>query len=244
VLATFDESTKTFSAGRTISTLPGGHFVFTAVHASGPDVFMFGAGNYRASDIYLSRTPAVGFAAGTGTQYYAGLINGQPTWSAAESDATPVVQDNPLGGPPWPNDSPTVGNVSVAYSTDLGLWLMTYDGGRQTAKTKGVYFAYAPQPWGPWSTPQLIFNEDRDLAAGVFVHRPNITPDPPGDGLNGPVIGNNSPYTTPGGIFAPQLIERFTQVVGNTLSIYYNVSTWNPYTVVKMRSQFTITRAP
>jgi len=121
---------------------------------------------------------------------------------------------------------------------------MTYDGGRQTAKTKGVYFAYASQPWGPWSPPQLIFNDDRDNAAGVFVHKPSITPDPPGDGLNGPVIGNNSPYATPGGIFAPQLIERFTRVVGNTLSIYYNVSTWNPYTVVKMRSQFTITRAP
>ena len=33
-------------------------------------------------------------------------------------------------------------------------------------------------------------------------------------------------------------------VTGNTLKIYYTLSTWNPYTVVKMRSELTITSAP
>jgi hypothetical protein len=132
----------------------------------------------------------------------------------------PVLQDNPLNGPAWPNDSPTVGNLSVAYSSDLGLWLMTYDGGRQTEKTTGVYFAYAQQPWGPWSTPQLIFNAIRDNAIGTFIHNPAIVPDPPGDGLSGPTIGNNDIYTTRGGDYAPLMIERFTRVAGNTLTIY------------------------
>lgn len=45
---------------------------------------------------------------------------------------------------------------------------------------------------------------------------------------------------TPGGEYPPFLIERFTRVVGNALKIYYMMSTWNPYTVVKMRSTFTI----
>jgi hypothetical protein len=36
------------------------------------------------------------------------------------------------------------------------------------------------------------------------------------------------------------LIERFTRVRGATLSIHYLVSTWNPYTVVRMRSDFAI----
>ncbi len=74
------------------------------------------------------------------------------------------------------------------------------------------------------------------------MHDPGVLPDPPGDGLNGPVIGSNDPYTTAGGDFAPLLIERFTRVAGNTLKIYYTVSTWNPYTVVKMRSDFRILR--
>lgn len=241
VLVRFDEAAKTFTAVRTISP-PGGHFIGTSLHASGSNVFMFGAGPYRASDIYLTTTSSANFANGAGTQYFAGLVNGQPTWSNSSSAAVPVVQDNPLAGPPWPNDGPTVGNLSVAQSTDLGLWLMTYDGGRQSEKTRGVYFAYATQPWGPWSAPQLIYNDVRDKGFGVFIHNPNLAP--PGDGLNGPTIGSNDPYTTPGGDFAPGIIERFTKVSGNTLSLYYTLSTWNPYTVVKMRSQFTITRAP
>lgn len=80
----------------------------------------------------------------------------------------------------------------------------------------------------------------RDKALGVYIHDPSIVPDPPGDGLNGPVIGSNNPYTTPGGTFAPQMIERFITVSGSTLKIYYLLSTWNPYTEVKMRSEFTI----
>jgi hypothetical protein len=242
MLVRFDESTQSFTAGRTISRLPGGHFVFTALHASGSDVLMFGAGNYRASDVYLSKTPANTFASGVGTLYFAGLVNGQPTWSTRESDAVPVVQDNPLSGPVWPNDSPSVGNMSVIYSNDLKLWLMSYDGGRQSGVTKGDYFTYAQQPWGPWATPQLIFNIVRDHADGVFIHDPDIVPNPPGDGLNGPTIGDIDPYTTVGGAFAPLMIERFTRVVGDTLKIYYNISTWNPYTVVRMRSEFHITQ--
>jgi hypothetical protein len=39
------------------------------------------------------------------------------------------------------------------------------------------------------------------------------------------------------------VIERFTKINDGKLSIYYTLSTWNPYTVVKMESDFTITRA-
>lgn len=51
------------------------------------------------------------------------------------------------------------------------------------------------------------------------------------------------PTNTPGGAYAPYLIGRFTQVAGNSLTLYYTLSTWNPYTVVLMKSQFTITPA-
>lgn len=36
------------------------------------------------------------------------------------------------------------------------------------------------------------------------------------------------------------MIERFTRVTNSTAYIYYMMSTWNPYTNVKMRSAFTI----
>ena len=239
VLVKFDEAAKTFTAGRTISRLPGGHFVYTALHTVGSDVYMFGTGKYRASDIYLSKTPASGFWTGTGTQYFAGRVNGQPTWTTSEAAAVPIIQDNPLNGPAWPNDNPTAGNLNVAYSPDLGLWLMTYDGGRQSAATRGAYLTYAKDPAGPWAAPLLIFNLTRDPGFGVFMHNPQAVPS---DGLIGPTIGDNDPTTTAGAGYAPSIIERFTRVTGNTLKIYWLVSTWNPYTVVKMRSEFTITR--
>ncbi len=243
-LVTFDEAAQTFTVGRTISAA-GGLFIGTSMHASGSNVYIFGAGPYRASDIYLQMVPASSFVSGAGTQYFAGFVNGQPTWASTEAGAIPVVQDNPTNGPAWPNDNPSVGNMSVVYSSALGLWLMTYDGGRNATGPghTGTYFTYAPQPWGPWATPQLIMNDRRDHAFGLggFVHDPSIIPDPPGDGLNGPMIGSNNVYTSPGGAFAPQIIERFVTVTGNTLKLYYNVSTWNPYVVVRMRSEFTIT---
>jgi len=236
VLVKFDEAAKTFTAGRTISRMSDGHFLYTALHASGSDVYMFGTGKYRASDIYLSKTPSSGFWAGTGTQFFAGRVNGQPTWTTSEASAVPVIQDNPLN---LPNNNPTAANMNVAYSPDLGLWLITYDGGGQSVATRGMYVSYAKDPWGPWATPLLVFNRVRDPGLGVFMHNPQAVPS---DGLAGPTIGDNDPTTTPGGAYAPSIIERFTRVTGNTLKIYWLVSTWNPYTVVKMRSEFTITR--
>jgi hypothetical protein len=247
VLVSFDETAQTFAGGRTISPA-GGRFIGTSMHASGSNVYIFGAGPYRASDVYLQMVPASSFASGAGTQYFAGLVNGQPTWANSEAGVVPVMQDNPTNGPAWPNDTPSVGNISVAYSSALGLWLMTYDGGRNATGPghTGTYFTYATQPWGPWAAPQLIMNDHRDHASGLggFVHDPAIVPDPPGDGLNGPMIGSNNIYTSSGGAFAPQIIERFVTVTGNTLKLYFNVSTWNPYTIVRMRSEFNITRTP
>lgn len=238
ILTRFDETNRTFTALRTISSRPGGRFITTALQPHGSDIAMFGLGAYRASNVYLALVPATTFATGSGTRYFTGLVNGQPTWSTRESDAVPVVVDNPRDNP---NDAPGIGYVSVTFSKELGLWLMTYDGGSQSQPTLGVYFAYATQPWGPWSKPQLIFNMRRDGALGTFIHDPTIRPNPPGDGLNGPTIGPNDPYMTPGAMYAPYMIERFTRVRGNTLSIYYLLSTWNPYTVVELRSDFTIT---
>jgi|GEM_PF-659959 len=219
-----------------------GHFINVSLRAWGTNVFMFGAGEYRSSDVFLCMIPAADFVSGAGTLFFTGLTNGQPAWSSAESNCVPVVQDNPTNGPPWPNDNPSVGNVSVIYSTNLNLWLMTYDGGRntghQSTNTTGVYFSCAPQPWGPWSTPQLIFNKYRDHGAGVFIYDPALND----AALAGPTVDSNTvpPLTTPGGDFAPLMIERFAKITNATLNIYYTLSTWNPYCVVKMRSQFAI----
>lgn len=231
VLTRFDETTRRFTSLRTISSMPNGRFVTTSLQKHGSDVLMYGLGAYRASNVYLATVPANAFESGQGTRYFTGLVNGIPQWSTSESAAVPVVVDHAT--------NPTIGYVSVTYSRDLDLWLMTYDGGAQSQSTIGVYFSYASEPWGPWSTPQLIFNPRRDGAVGKFMHDPRANPS---DGLQGPTIGANDPNTTPGAAYAPYTIERFTRVNGTRLSIYYTISTWNPYTIVELRSDFTVTR--
>ena len=97
-----------------------------------------------------------------------------------------------------------------------------------------------PAPWGPWAQPQLIFNATRDNGFGVFMHNQSFNP----PGPLGPTAGTNDPNTTTGTIYAPNMVKRFTKVRANTLSIYYTMSTWNPYTVVEMRSDFNIVLPP
>src|SRR5579872_5132770 len=71
-----------FSTNRIISALntnvaptnpTQGHFIFTSLHEFGTNVVMFGTGEFRGSDIYLSLTPTANFLSGQGTLYFTGL---------------------------------------------------------------------------------------------------------------------------------------------------------------------------
>lgn len=232
VLTKFTPPAK-FQPLRTMSQLPEGHFVKMSVHnqpvpiaglpLGGPFILIWGTGPYRRSDAYLSIVPAAQFETGKGTRYFTGLdVTGAPQWSEKESDAKAIVQNG------------TMGDLSVTWCKDLGLWLMTYDSRPPAAA--GIAFAYSRTPWGPWSRPQIIFNAVRDGAAGRFIHIPGGNPP---DGLAGPVIGRGqaNPEAVHGGAYAPYVVERWTKVQGSELSVYYVLSTWNPYVVVLMKSR-------
>lgn len=270
VLVAFDESQQTFTTLRQISSVPqGGHFLFTSFHepapsssASGPAVepvvYMFGVGDYRHSNVYLAKVPTAGFESGTGTQYLIAVNSGVPVWSppdapgiSFEKDAQPVFIDNA--------PTPSVGNISVAYEKNLKLWLMTYDAdGTNPPATRGVFLRSAASPWGPWSDPIPIFNACDNGGFGTagkggyihYVHAKGgvvcnlalVSPSGPG----GPTIaeekGQHDPETTVGATFAPLMIERFMSVNNDLLSVYYTMSTWNPYTVVEMRTDLRVLR--
>lgn len=227
---------STFQPLRTISQSPAGRFLTMSMHAEpesiaglppgGPYIIIWGTGTYRKSDAYLSIVPAAQFETGQGMRYFAGLnAAGAPIWSANESDAAPIVKNG------------TMGDLSVTWSKDLGLWLMTYDS-REPAP-RGILFSYSRTPWGPWSEPQVLFNEVRDGALGKFIHDPHLKPD---DGLAGPVIGISQAdaATVEGGGYAPYVVERWTKVQGSELDLYYVLSTWNPYVVVLMKSRLQV----
>lgn len=223
---------ETFQTLRTISELPEGRFVRMSMHVQpgtiagllpgGPFILTWGTGKYRESDAYLSIVPAGQFEAGKGIRYFAGLdAANAPTWSDNESDATPIVKDG------------TLGDLSVTWCKDLGLWLMAYD--RRT-QPNGIAFSYSRTPWGPWSEPQILFNPVRDNAFGRFIHAPLRKID---DGLEGPILGQRNRVVAAevrGGAFAPYVVERWTRVQGSELELYYVISTINPYVVVLMKS--------
>jgi hypothetical protein len=225
-----------FQPLRTISQLPEGHFIKMSLHAQsgpiaglppgGPFILIWGTGPYRKSDAYLYIVPAAQFESGKGTRYFAGFnAQNAPIWSEKESDAQAIVRNG------------TMGDLSVTWCKDLGLWLMTYDS--RDPAPRGILFSYSRTPWGPWSEPQVIFNAIRDGALGKFIHNPRAVPD---DGLSGPVIGKRQadPEAVHGGAYAPYVIERWTRVQGSELSLYYTLSTWNPYVVVLMKSKLRV----
>jgi Domain of unknown function (DUF4185)/TIR domain len=227
---------ETFQTMRTISELPDGRFIRMSMHAQpeniaglppgGPFILTWGTGRYRESDAYLSIVPAGQFETGKGIRYFAGLhASNAPTWSDNESDASAIVKDG------------TLGDLSVTWCKELGLWLMAYD--RRT-QPNGIAFSYSRTPWGPWSEPEILFNPVRDNALGRFIHGPMRKID---DGLAGPVLGQRNRVNAAdvrGGAVAPYVVERWTKVQGSELELYYLMSTVNPYVVVLMKSTLRI----
>lgn len=257
-----------------------GHFLFTSLHKfgqesafTGPMILVYGVGWFRCSDVYLALVPQSDFKTLSTVWFFEGFDNNnQPIWSnptnwnvASDAAAKPVVTDDTSSSMPLPSvqiSPPSIGNISVSFVKQLGLWLMTYDsqadGMQNGSGTRAVYFRYAQSPWGPWSDPpQKIYDPCRDGGFGTFIfyyakdakHNscpsalPGVTTFPASAGPAGPMIAEeqgNDPQKTSGIVFAPYMIERFTRVEGDTLKLYYTMSTWNPYTVVKMESDFTI----
>ena len=230
VLTRYDDGAKTFQPLRSISKLPDGHFITLSLRLAPqglpglptdqPYVLMFGTGHYRHSSAYLAAVPAASFDTGAGTVYYAGQTAGIPMWDPSESKSEPIILDD------------TIGDISVTFVPQLGLWVSLYD----SRSPLGIVARYSMQPWGPWSGPQLVF--DRKAGYGSFIHDPSRSKD---DGLAGPVIMQDKPaQRVAGGMYAPYIIDRFTQVAGDTLTLQYVMSTWNPYVVVRMKSSLQI----
>ena len=134
VLVTFDQTNLTFQTNRTISVITnGGHFIKASLRQLGTNVLMFGTGAYRASDIYLATTPVSSYLSGSGTLYFTGLTNGQPTWGSHRNERRAGGAGQSHQRPAVAHDTPSAGDISVIYSTNLSLWMMTYDGGRNSA---------------------------------------------------------------------------------------------------------------
>jgi hypothetical protein len=235
VLVRFDETSRSFQRIRDISTRPG-KFINVAARLAPhgtvdlprdgiPHVLMWGSGAYRKSNVYLACTPARDIEHKDRTFYFSGLKGGgKPQWSMEEAAAVPIVKH------------PVVGELSVVWCESLRIWLMTYN----SRTPRGIVLRWSPAPWGPWSEGTVIFNGWRDGGYTVFMH---AVQEGQSKGPAGPIIVPDSdPKKTWGGEYGPYMIERFLEVTEDILSVYYVMSTWNPYTVILMKSKLRVVR--
>lgn len=184
--------------------------------SEGEGLVMFGSGTYRESNVKLAYQPAAQIHSKSSIRYYTGLdAGGRPTWSASEADAVDLF------------DQPCVGELSVSYNKFLRRWIMLYN---DFTFYRGINMRTAVNPWGPWSAPQTLFEPWGDNGYCHFMH---ITWDiSTCDNIYDAIAG---PYVS-GGEYGP--IQFEDHATGNACSttIYFTMSTWNPYTVVLMKA--------
>lgn len=186
----------------------------------GPQVLAFGSGAYRGSDLYLAVTPLVTIEEAATTRYFAGAdADGcNPRWSEDEAEAIAIIDTLPLADP-----GGCVGELSVHYSEPLARWVAMYNCG----DPRGIQLHVAKNPWGPWSAGATAF----DPADGYckFMHTNWQVENC--DAVHDP--GRENEW---GGEYGPYIMERYSRDHGDHVSLYYIMSTWNPYNTVVMRT--------
>jgi hypothetical protein len=185
-------------------------------------IFIVGVPRYRASVPYLAHAPAETLGDPATWQFFAGLNpEGKPKWvpraewkpSPANQIYTPVV-----------NAGYNVGEFSLTYNRPLRMWLMMYG---------GVSVRLAPAPWGPWSAPTVILSAaDQPGCKLVMI--------PAGCGARRDYWPGNKKGANfeSGGFYAPYVMNRYTRPGDGprTATVYWVLSTWNPYQVSVMRT--------
>jgi Domain of unknown function (DUF4185) len=186
----------------------------------GSSLLMWGSGKmYRASNPYLAAMPLRSVEDKRTLRYFAGLDNnGQPRWGA-EADGQPLFTRIP----------PCIGELSVTWNRNLRQWLMLYNCGDARVSGNIVVARASDTPWGPWSEEAVLFDPVADAGRCYFIHRDDC----------GPPTDPVSPAQIPGhlgDVYAPFVLPRFTEGGLRSTTIYYVMSTWNPYDVVLMKS--------
>jgi hypothetical protein len=247
VLARSDDDGRTFHG---VVPMPLGFVYVTAVNARQqmglPEdqrlgVFVFGAPRYRASVPYLALAPIESFADVNSWRFFVGRADDrQPLW-ASRAEWTGGGLKGPRAEtwqPPGKAEifAPVleagrcIGEFSVTWNPPLRHWLMVY----QCAG--GVFARIAPAPWGPWSLPTSILGPADKLGCRLVMvpegcgNRRDFWPT---QHKNGSFVG--------GGTYAPYVLNRYTTAdesegPDRSSTIYWVVSTWNPYEVSVMRT--------
>lgn len=191
-----------------------------ANNSSEEGLITFGSGRYRESKLYLLYQPANEIENPNSRNFFAGVDSeGNPIWENFESEALPLFE----------MESDCIGEFSVSYNKYIGKWILLYNCGNP----RGINMRTADKPWGPWTETQIIFEPWEDGGYCNYMHvswqnnNCDNTHDP----------GRENEW---GGEYGPYQFEHFAEGDEDSTTIYFTLSTWNPYTVILMKSKLSI----
>lgn len=190
-------------------------------------------------------------------QYFAGMnANNTPRFSSLQTDAVALDLSSP-GNDKTLEKLDIVNQMSVSWVPALSKWVMLYGGdlpdevvqlflGSNASlavrnPNRAVHARFASQPWGPWSAPvEVLAGGDPAVApplAGTQYAANGILFHPSCAGSSC-VASDPNRATEPGRLYGASIIDAWTTArSGGATDLYWNVSTWNPYQVVLMRTR-------
>jgi hypothetical protein len=192
-------------------------------------VLFFGTGLYRESrNVFLAVFELVDIRRGE-HEWFAGrsVVSSSAQWSRVEEEARPVFDHD---------GAACMGELSVTWNRYLGKWLMLYN----CNQPRGILFRVAAQPWGPWSEPGVLFDPRADHGYCVFMHdsRPERHCPPGSPNPSDNLVSRDRGAGSYGGEYGPYVIDAFTRgdTAKRATTVYFTLSTWNPYEVVLMKA--------
>jgi Domain of unknown function (DUF4185) len=208
-------------------------------------VYLWGipqGGQRRMGAPYLARKRPADMGTSAGITYFHGYdAKGLPEFVAGESNAIKVFSDSP----------PCAGQIGVSWNRWIGEWLMLYDCDDASAgHPAGIYLRTSPSPWGPWSSPQTVFDPrpwsvpakpgqpDASTRQGFcyFMHDPQSAKCPTGS-PNPPAKAKRS-----GAYYGPYFVNGMTtgtfrtSTAAASSTIFYTLDTDNPYGQLILRT--------
>jgi hypothetical protein len=186
-------------------------------------VFVWGS-SWRAlrSNVYLAAFAAGDLETGTSAWFY---YSGNGRWSRSEQDAAGLLATDDTS------------HHSVEWSEALGRFVM------MRGQNGRIVAQFSAAPWGPWSDPVVVFSI-ADPWWNRLMHRPGV--DSMVQSLEPIYARDGSRFALPdddqGVAYNPNVLHRFTRNTDGSVTVYYTLSTWNPYQVFLMSSTFRATR--
>jgi hypothetical protein len=178
--------------------------------------------------------------------YLTGLSDDGPTFGPDQSEAVPLYTD----------EFEPVNHAAVSWIAPLRRWLMIYGGAsvdftdpdRKTGRGQPIpgamYARVAPQPWGPWSDPSPVLTNEQTAEDIVCGHQSPPGCFSPPDPLIRPECIELVDPAGGGVLYGANIIDQMTRERsvpgGSAADVFWNYSTWHPYSVVLARTRIEV----